>query len=93
MAEKHFHVTLSECRTNMFNIANRLNTIAQALFESGNHHLASRLTNCSQQIANEIMTLQKAHDADFSRQIQLAEESSRNVLQAALAGIKIVKKD
>jgi hypothetical protein len=65
--------------------------IATALGMLGLHDTSNKIETSLDAIEKEIELLEKAIQEDLSRQIQIANEHAGNMLNAALAGIKITK--
>ena len=85
------HQALINLRDTFRHKSDRISYIGQALGMLGLLDASIKIEESLNAIEEEITLLEQAIQDDLSRQVQSANEHSANMLNAALAGIKIAK--
>jgi hypothetical protein len=75
----------------LFGCGNAVGNVGRKLQEVGMDKLANQLFRYAEEITKATEEMQAANFDDLKQQIKRNDEASANMLQAALAGIKISK--
>jgi hypothetical protein len=79
-------------RVTVNRVAYEMQCLADSFIDTGNKIVADKLGNWAQELIEVKETVRKAHSEDVFEMVKKAEQASKAVLDAALAGIKMASK-
>lgn len=90
--EEWFNI-LSKSEMRLFDISTILSNYAQSFYSVGNVKIGGLLSGISVELENMAKDIGRASGEVTTNMVNSAQNNSRNVLEAALAGIKLATKD
>jgi len=84
---------LTDCGMELLDISDRLNYYSNSFYTTGNTKMGDSLAYIAERLNDMSQNISKASGIVTSNMVNSSTQNSWNVLQAALAGVKIATKE